>query len=99
MKFRNTTDGYLLLREYVAADGYVHAEIWGRPNDVDVEMYSEPIDMGESGSEWGTYQKVEKYGEILFDGVLNKDSYEPLLVDEHGQEIPPSDILVAAVHP
>lgn len=98
MKFRNTTDGYLLLREYVADDGYVHAEIWGRPNDVDVEMYSEPIDMGESGSEWVTYQKVEKDGEVLFDGVLHEDSYESL-VDEHGRKIPPSEVPVAPVDP
>ena len=74
MKFRNTTDGYLLLRECVAKDGYVYAEIWGRPNDVDVEMYSEPIDMVESDSEWGTYQKVEKDGEVLFAGVLHRES-------------------------
>ncbi len=98
MKFRNTTDGYLLLREYVGADGYIRAEIWGRPNDVDVEMYSEPTDIGESGSEWVTYQKVEKDGEVLFDGVLHKDSYEPL-VDEKGKEIPPSDVPVAPVDP
>ncbi|MCA1737521.1 MAG: VanW family protein [Actinobacteria bacterium] len=98
MKFRNTTDGYLLLREYVAEDGYVHAEIWGRPNDVDVEMYSEPTNVGDNGSEWVTYQKVEKDGEVLFDGVLHKDSYEPL-VDEHGKEIPPSEVPVAPVDP
>lgn len=98
MKFRNTTDGYLLLREYVAADGYVRAEIWGRPNDMDVEMYSEPTNLDEEGSEWVTYQKVEKDGEVLFDGVLHKDSYEPL-VDEKGKEIPPSDVPVAPVDP
>ncbi len=98
MKFRNTTDGYLLLREYVAADGYVRAEIWGRPNDIDVEMYSEPTDMSDGGSEWVTYQRVEKDGEILFDGVLHKDSYKPL-VDEHGQKIPPSEVPVAPVDP
>jgi vancomycin resistance protein YoaR len=98
MKFRNTTDGYLLLREYVAEDGYVRAEIWGRPNGMDVEMSSEPTDMGDDGSEWVTYQKVEKDGEVLFDGVLHEDSYEPL-VDEHGKEIPPSDVPVAPVDP
>ena len=98
MKFRNTTDGYLLLREYVTEDGYVHAEIWGRPNDVDVQMHSEPTVMGESGSEWVTYQKVEKDGEVLFDGVLHEDSYETL-VDEHGREIPPSEVSVAPVDP
>ncbi len=98
MKFRNTTDGYLLLREYVAEDGYVHAEIWGRPNGMDVEMSSEPTDMGDDGSEWVTYQKVEKDGEVLFDGVLHEDSYEPL-VDEKGKKIPPSDVPVAPVDP
>jgi vancomycin resistance protein YoaR len=98
MKFRNTTDGYLLLREYVAEDGYVHAEIWGRPNDVEVEMSSEPTDIGNDGSEWVTYQKAKKDGEVLFDGVLHEDSYEPL-VDEHGREVPPSDVPVAPVDP
>lgn len=98
MKFRNTTNGYLLLREYVAEDGYVRADIWGRPNEVNVEMYSEPTDMGDDGSEWVTYQKVEKDGEILFDGVLHEDSYEPL-VDEKGKEIPPSEVPVAPANP
>jgi vancomycin resistance protein YoaR len=98
MKFRNTTDGYLLLKEYVAEDGYVYAEVWGRPSGVDVEMYSEPVSMSEGGADWITYQKVEKDGEVLFDGVLYKDSYKPL-VDEHGREIPPVEVPVAPVDP
>ncbi len=59
-------------------------------------MSSEPTDMGNDGSKWVTYQKVEKDGEVLFDGVLHEDSYEPL-VDEHGREITPSDVPVASV--
>ena len=51
MKFRNTTEGYLLPREYVADDGYVYAEIWGRPDGTGVEMYSEPAYVGADGSE------------------------------------------------
>lgn len=98
MKFRNTTDGYLLLREYVAEDGYVYAEIWGRPNGTEVSMRSKPSYMGVDGSEWVTYQTIERDGEVVFDGVLHKDAYDPL-VDEHGEEIPPSDVPVAPVDP
>ncbi len=96
MKFRNTTDGYLLLREYVAGDGYVYAEIWGRPAGTEVSMHSKPSYMGANGSEWVTYQTVEKDGEVVFDGVLHKDVYEPL-VDSHGNAIAPSDVPVAPV--
>ncbi len=98
MKFRNTTDGYLLLREYVAEDGYVYAEIWGRPNGTEVKMRSKPTYLGEDGSEWVTYQTVEKNGRVVFDGVLHKDAYEPL-VDTHGDPIPPPDVPVAPVTP
>lgn len=98
MKFQNTTDGYLLLREFVADDGYVRAEIWGRPTGTEVEMTSKPVSMSEGGSDWVTYQTVEKNGEVVFDGVLHKDSYQPL-VDEKGKEIPPSDVPVAPVDP
>ena len=98
MKFRNTTDGYLLLRQYVADDGYIYAEIWGRPNGTEVEMYSEPAYMGRDGSEWVTYQTIEKNGEVVFDGVLHKDTYDPLK-DYDGNTIPPSDVPVAPVDP
>jgi vancomycin resistance protein YoaR len=98
MKFRNTTDSYFLLREYVAEDGYVYAEVWGRPNGTEVEMYSKPTYLGEDGSEWVTYQTLKKDGEVVFDGVLHKDTYEPL-VDEQGEEIPPPQVPVAPVDP
>jgi len=98
MKFRNTTEGYLLLREHVADDGHVYAEIWGRPSGTEVEMYSEPLYMGRSGSEWVTYQTVERNGEVVFDGELHRDSYEPL-EDQRGNTIAPSDVPVAPVAP
>lgn len=98
MKFRNTTDGYLLLREYVAEDGYVYSEIWGRPDGTEVEMRSKPTYMRENGSGWITYQTIEKDGEVVFDGVLHTNTYDPL-VDEHGEEIPPSEVPVAPVDP
>jgi hypothetical protein len=34
---------------------------------------------------------VEKGGEVVFNRVLHRDSYEPL-VDEHGKEILLSDV-------
>ncbi len=98
MKFRNTTGGYLLLREYVAGDGHVYAEIWGRPNGTEVSMRSKPSYLGADGSEWVTYQTVEKDGEVVFDGLLHRDAYEPL-VDEDGNTIPPPDVPVAPVNP
>ncbi|HET7272701.1 MAG TPA: VanW family protein [Rubrobacter sp.] len=98
MKFRNTTEDYLLLREYVARDGYVYAEIWGRPDGTEVKTRSAPTYLGVDGSEWVTHQTVEKYGKVLLDGVLHRDSYAPL-VDEHGEPIPPPEVPVTPVDP
>ena len=98
MKFRNTTGGYLLLREYVAEDGYVYAEIWGRPDDTEVRMRSKPSYMSAGGSEWVTRQKITRGGEVVFDGVLHRDAYAPLK-DQHGNEILPAEVPVAPVNP
>jgi hypothetical protein len=40
----------------------------------------------------------DRDGEVLFDGVLHEDLYEPL-VDENGKEIPPLDVPVAPADP
>jgi vancomycin resistance protein YoaR len=90
MKFKNTTDGYIFLREYVADDGYIYAEIWGKPTGKTVEMDSEPLYLGADYSEWETYQKVtDEDGKVIFDGVLHKDTYMPL-IDEKGKTIAPN---------
>jgi vancomycin resistance protein YoaR len=98
MKFRNTTEGYLLLREHVAEDGHVYAEVWGRPDNTEVEMRSKPVYMGDNGSEWVTRQKITRGGEVVFDGVLHRDAYDPL-VDGRGEPIPPPEVPVAPVTP
>lgn len=98
MKFRNTTEGYLLLREYVAGDGHVYAEIWGQPDGTEVSMRSKPVYMDGNGSEWVTYQRVERDGKVVFDGELHRDAYEPL-VDGHGNAIPPTEVPVSPVDP
>ncbi len=72
MKFENTTGGYVLLREYVADDGYVYAEVLGQPNGTEAETWSEPVYRKADSAEWVTYQTFEKDGEVLFDGVLHK---------------------------
>ena len=96
MKFENTSDGYVLIREYVADDGYIYAEVYGKPNNTKVEMSSKPTHMGADYSKWNTYQKVTKDGEVTYDGLLHKDVYEPL-IDEKGKTIPPPEVPVPAV--
>ncbi len=88
MKFKNDTDGYLLIREYVAEDGFIYAEIWGRPTGEEVEMDSKPTYLGSDYSKWTTYKKVKENGEVVFDDVFHKDVYMPL-VDEKGKTIRP----------
>ncbi len=96
MKFENTSDGYLLIREYVADDGYIYAEVYGKPSNTKVEMNSKPTYMGADHSKWNTYQRITKDGEVTYDGLLHKDVYNPL-IDEKGKTIPPPEVPVPAV--
>ena len=99
MKFKNDTDAYLLLREYVADDGYIYAEIYGQPTGEEVEMDSEPEYVGPDYSKWVTYKKVKENGKVVFDDVFHKDTYQPL-VDEKGKVIRPDseEVTVAPVN-
>ena len=98
MKFRNTTDGYLLVQESVDADGHVYAGIYGRPSGTRVEMNSEPTYRGADSSKWVTYKTVTENGKVTFDGPMFTTSYQPL-VDEHGRTIPPTELTPAPVIP
>jgi vancomycin resistance protein YoaR len=98
MKFENTTDAYVLLREYVADDGYIYAEVWGRPNGTEVKTWSEPVYRGRNSAKWITYQTFKKDGEVLFDGVLHRDTYEALR-DKKGKLIPADSVPIAPVNP
>jgi vancomycin resistance protein YoaR len=98
MEFENTTEGYVLLREYVAEDGYVYAEVWGRPNGTEVKTWSEPVYRNADSAKWVTYQTVKKDGEVLYDGVLHKDTYGAL-ADEKGKPIPADLVPIAPVNP
>lgn len=98
MKFENTTDGYVLVQESVGDDGYVYANIYGRPTGMQVEMNSEPSYRGTDASEWVTYKTVTENGKVTFDGSVFTTDYQPL-VDEHGKTIPPTDLTPAPVIP
>ena len=98
MKFENTSKGYVLLREYVADDGYIYAEVWGVPDDVAVETWSEPAYRNADSAKWVTYQTYTKGGKVLYDGVLHRDTYEALK-DKKGKPIPADTVPVAPVDP
>jgi vancomycin resistance protein YoaR len=98
MKFKNVTDGYVLLREQVADDGYIYAEVYGRPTGTEVEMDSEPTYMSSDSAKWITYKKVTENGDVTFDDVFHKDTYKPL-VDEKGKVIPFDSFEPAPVNP
>jgi vancomycin resistance protein YoaR len=98
MKFENDTDSYILLRERVADDGYIYAEVWGKPTGREVELDSEPTYLGADYSKWVTYKKVKEDGKVTFDDVFHKDTYQPY-IDEKGKVFPPEEAHVAPVNP
>lgn len=76
MRFKNTTDGNIYIREYMDEDGFLKAEIYGRPTGKEVEMRSEQVyrDL-DRGLKWRTYKTVEEDGETVRDGLLYEDVY------------------------
>ena len=92
MKFKNTTDGYILLKEYVGNDNYIYADIYGVPDDVSVKVSSEPDYMGDSTSQWTTYYTKREDGKVV-DREHWSTSYQALY--EEGKQIPTSIVPVA----
>jgi vancomycin resistance protein YoaR len=81
MKFKNTTDGYIVIREFVDDKGFLTAQIYGRPTGLKVEMRTEKIfEDTTRGIKWTTYKKVtNEDGEVIRDGFLYtyRYSYNP----------------------
>ncbi len=76
MKFRNTTDGHLLIREWVDEKGFLNAQILGQPTGKEVEMRTEKIfEDTTRGIKWVTYKKVTEDGKVLRDGYLYEYTY------------------------
>ncbi len=91
MKFKNNTDGDVLIREFVNEDGFLVAQIWGeKPTGKVVSMSSEKVEEGlDKGIEWATYKKVtDKNGKVLEDGLLYESvySYNPPVPPEMKHE-------------
>jgi vancomycin resistance protein YoaR len=86
MKFENTTDGYILVREYVDERGFLNAEIHGRPTGKKVEMRTEKVfESTDRGIKWATYKTVtNEDGKVIFDGLIHEYvySYNPPVPDE-----------------
>jgi vancomycin resistance protein YoaR len=95
MKFKNTTDGYILLQEYVAKDNYIYAQVYGVPDDVDVTMSSEPVYMNAGASRWITHYTRKEDGKVVYRDQWNTD-YQALVED--GKAIPPSEVPVARIN-
>jgi vancomycin resistance protein YoaR len=95
MKFKNTTDGYILLQEYVGNDNYIYAEVYGVPDNIDVKMSSEPDYLGYSSSRWTTYYTERKNGKVV-DREHWDTSYGALF--ENGKSIPTDEVPVAEVN-
>ena len=71
MQFKNTTDGYIYIREWVDEKGFLNAQILGQPTGKKVEMrtekiYEDPV----KGIKYNTYKKVTKDGKVIRDGFL-----------------------------
>ena len=76
MRFKNTTDGYVVVREWVDEKGILNAQILGQDTGKKVEMstkkiYEHPV----KGIKWDTYKKVTQDGEVIRNGFLYTYNY------------------------
>lgn len=99
MKFRNTNDSYVFVREWVdQSTGTVNAEIWGSPNGKEVEMSSEKVAEYEDAQDkpvtkWTTYKTVRENGEVIESGPIHTDIYKylkPAVEDAPSANRPPN---------
>ena len=72
MRFKNNTDNYIVVREWVDDKGILNAQILGQPTGKKVEMSTKKMweDL-DRGIKWNTYKKVtDKDGKVLQDGLI-----------------------------
>lgn len=77
MRFKNTSDGYVVIREWVDDKGILKAEILGQSTGKKIEMRTEKMweDL-DRGIKWNTYKKVkDKDGKVVSDGLLYSYRY------------------------
>jgi vancomycin resistance protein YoaR len=95
MRFKNTTDGYVLIEEYVAGDGYIYANVYGVPDKVEVEMSSEEVWMTQDASEWTTYYSRTENGKVVYEDQWNTEY--SALIDDKGKKIPTPRVPIAEI--
>jgi vancomycin resistance protein YoaR len=95
MSFKNTTDGFILIQEYTSNDGYIYANIYGVPDQVEVEMWSEPLYRYKDASEWVTYYTRTEDGKVDYEDKWNTEY--GALIDDKGKKIPTPKVPVAEV--
>ena len=77
MRFKNNTDGYVVIREWVDDKGLLNAQILGQPTGKKVEMSTKKMweDLNR-GIKWNTYKKVtDKDGKVIQDRLLYSYRY------------------------
>jgi vancomycin resistance protein YoaR len=95
MSFKNTTDGFVLIQEYTSNDGYIYANVYGVPDNVEVEMWSKPVYKLADASEWVTYYTRTENGEVVYEDSWNTEY--GALIDDKGKKIPIPEVPVAEV--
>ena len=76
MKFTNTTEAPILIREWVDDKGFLNAQILGQPTGKKVEMATEKIfEDTTRGIRWDTYKKVTENGEVTYDDMIHTYTY------------------------
>jgi vancomycin resistance protein YoaR len=95
MKFKNTTDGYVLLQEYVGNDNYIYANVYGVPDNVSVKMWSEPVFREPDSSRWITYYRRMDNGKLVYKDDWTTDY--GALIDDKGKKIPTPEVPVAEI--
>jgi len=76
MRFKNNTDGYVVVREWVDKKGILNAQILGQPTGKKVEMSTKKIyEDSVRGIKWNTYKKVTEDGKVTRDGLLYTYNY------------------------
>jgi vancomycin resistance protein YoaR len=95
MSFKNTTDGFILIQEYTSNDGYIYANVYGVPDNVEVEMWSKPVYKLADASEWVTYYTRTENGEVVYEDSWNTEY--GALIDDKGKKIPIPEVPVAEV--
>lgn len=76
MKFKNTTDKNVLVREFVDEEGFLNAEIYGQPTGRKVEMSSQQdFEDLDRGIKWSTYKTIKEDGKVVDRERIHEDLY------------------------